>query len=89
MKFKDLRGVLSRINPISICDKETLNYENFLLVKDVPEEYDNLTVCGVGIIYSEFYKIAEGVYSTDKREGELEFIPCIEIVTTTSPESEF
>ena len=33
MKFKDLREVLSRINPISICDKETLNYENFLSLK--------------------------------------------------------
>ena len=84
MKFKDLCGVLYRINPISICDKETLNYENFLLVKDVPEEYDDLTVCGVGMINSEFYNIAEGVYSTDKRGGELEFIPCIEIVTTTT-----
>lgn len=82
MKFKDLRKVLSRIDRISICDKKTLTYKNFLTINDVPKEYDSLTVLGVGLIDSEFYKVSEGVYSTKKENGELSLVPCIEVYTT-------
>ena len=56
IKFRELREKLSAIDRISICNKETMQYENFLTIKDVPTIYDDLTVYGIGVIESEFYK---------------------------------
>lgn len=56
MKFRELRERLSVADRISICHKETLQYNNFITIKDVPDSYNDLTVCGIGMIESEFYK---------------------------------
>lgn len=53
LKFKDLRNYVSRIDRISICLKDTLQYENYCCMKDVPDKYDEYYVYGIGMIDSE------------------------------------
>lgn len=86
IKFGDLRKKLSTIDRISICYKETLQYENFMTIKDVPDTYNDLTVYGIGMIESEFYKINDFEYSTDDKSGNLVLLPCIEIVVFSNEE---
>jgi len=59
IRFGELRGVLSQVDRVSLCRKETMEYTNYLSVKDVPREYDDFWVYGVGIIESEFYSCEE------------------------------
>lgn len=75
MKFKELRRVLSRTDRMSVCDKDTLSYENFDAISDVPESYDEMLVCGIGLITSEFPK--------DNKSKDITLLPCIEIVVST------
>lgn len=82
IKFKELRTLLSIADRISVCDKETLQYKNYITVKDIPEEYNDLYVCGIGIIESEFYKINECEYSTSGKQHNLVFLSCMEIIMT-------
>lgn len=74
MKFKELRTVLSLTDRLSVCDKNTFSYENFDTVSDVPTSYDEMLVCGIGLITSEFLK-----YSKSK---DITLLPCIEIVVS-------
>lgn len=53
IKFKDIRNLLSRIDKISICDKDSLQYNNYLNISEVPESCDELYVHGIGLIDSE------------------------------------
>ena len=76
MTFGDLRKVLSRINRLSICDKKSLSYTNFETIQDVPETYDDLIVCGIGTIESEFKR--ENLGDT--------LLQCIEIMTIKGTE---
>ncbi len=82
MTFGELRNVLSKNDHLSICDRETLKYRNFLRVTDVPKRYDSLHVCGVGMTQSEFYQINEHAYSPEKGKGHVALVSCLEIVTT-------
>ncbi len=72
MKFYELRNQISGISRLSICDKKTLGYKNFITINDVPKEYDDLFVCGIGITKSEFHKENE----------DLELPHCIEIIVS-------
>lgn len=54
LKFGNLRRYISVIDRISICMHETLQYENYRLIREVPELYDDYYVYGVGMIESEF-----------------------------------
>lgn len=40
IRFGELRGVLSQVDRVSVCKKETMEYTNYLCVKDVPLKYD-------------------------------------------------
>lgn len=80
MKFKSLREKLSLIDRISICDKETMSYKNFITIKDVPKEYDRLYVYGIGMIESEFYKNGTPIYSAEGTAENRVFLPCIEVI---------
>lgn len=75
MKFKELRRVLSRTDRLSVCDKNTLSYENFDTISNVPASYDEMLVCGIGLINSEFPK--------DNKNKDITLLPCIEIVVST------
>lgn len=80
IKFKRLRAKLSLIDRISICDKETMSYKNFITIKDVPKEYNRLYVYGIGMIESEFYKNGTPIYATTGTAENRVFLPCIEVV---------
>jgi hypothetical protein len=54
LKFGKLRRYISKIDRISICMHETLQYENYHLIREVPELYDDYYVYGFGMIESEF-----------------------------------
>lgn len=54
IKFKDIRRLISVIDRISICMFETLEYDNYIFMLDVPEKYDEYYVYGIGRILSEF-----------------------------------
>ena len=52
--FGDIRDYCSRIDKISICMKETLAYQNYSRIDEVPHDYDHLYLYGFGVIDSEF-----------------------------------
>ncbi len=85
--FGELRDYLSCIDRLSICMKETLQYENFILLRDVPESYDRYYVYGIGIIDSEFYKIGKGEYAASGEREDLVFAKCIEVMLAAEPKS--
>ena len=70
LKFKDIRPYISKIDPLSICMKETLQYENYSCIDCVDESYDEKEVFGIGLIESEV--LENGLGKMLK--------PCIEIV---------
>lgn len=80
MKFRELRERLSATERISICHKETLQYKNFITIKDVPDSYDDLTIYGIGLVESEFYKINDFEYSAEGKSENLVLLSCVEIV---------
>lgn len=54
LKFGELRKYISKIDRLSICIKETLQYENYRFIQDVPESYNDYYIYGIGMIDSEF-----------------------------------
>lgn len=82
IKFKRIRGLMSTIDRISMLRAETLDYENFITINDVPKKYDHLYVRGVGLIDSEFYEKQPYVYATSGTVDELRLVRCIEIVVS-------
>lgn len=75
LKVKDLRNYVSRIDRISICQKETLNYENYSCMEEVPDKYDEYYVYGIGMIESE-------VFENNKL---VDFKPHLEIMVCDKP----
>ena len=57
---------------------ETLSYNNYIYLKDVPHSYDDYYVYGIGMIESEFYKINEHEYAANGERKDLTLINCIE-----------
>lgn len=76
MTLGELRRVLSVTAPMSICDKNTLSYNNYTCIKDVPSELDNLEVYGVGLT-NDF---AIGF------NGERRYMPLVEIMVAMEQE---
>ena len=64
---------------------ETMCYENFIRMQDVPDKYDDLYVYGIGMIESEFYQISKYEYSAHHGNGKLVLLPCIEIALSNKP----
>lgn len=91
IKFKDLRKYISVIDRVSICMRETLNYDNYRFIGNVPDKYNDYYVYGIGIIDSEF-SIEEAFLMEfkDKEVGNGMFISkCIEIMLSEKPKEEF
>lgn len=86
MKFKELRAVLGRFDLLSICDYKTLNYINYISENDVPAEFDDKIVKGVGIIESEFYGENKINCSPNPDGGNLLILPCIDVVLLSQDE---
>lgn len=72
--FGDIREYCSRIDRISICMKETLTYQNYRFMNQIPHVYDRYYVYGFGMIQSEF-----------EDDGSLTFEHCIEFMLTEEP----
>ena len=89
IKFKDMRAYISKIDRISICDKETLSYENYRFISDVPDgKYDEMYLYGIGMIDSEF-KLTDAPLEPSLHEdmiSDTEYIAkCIEIMLSKYP----
>lgn len=85
--FGDLRNYLSRIDRLSICMLETMNYENFIWLEDVPDTYNQYYVYGIGMIESEFYQISEYTYAANGEREQLVIVNCIEVMLSKEPKS--
>lgn len=80
--FGMIRKYCSRANRVSICRRETLTYENFRFIGDVPHSYDALCLYGIGGIESEFYG-EDGLADPDA--GYRNFLPCMEFMLSETP----
>lgn len=76
IRFGTIRKYCSRIDRVSICMKEMLQYENYPFIKDVPAVYDDLFLYGFGMIDSEF-----------PDEHGILLRPCIEIMLSEEPKN--
>ena len=85
IKFKELKPFITRLERLSICMYETMEYENFIRLRDVPDTYDEYFVYGIGMIESNFYKISKYEFSSNRNDGPLVLLPCIEIVLSEKP----
>lgn len=85
IKFKELKPFISRLERLSICMLKTMQYENFIRIGDVSNKYDEYYIYGIGMIDSEFYKISKYEYSSNRTDGPLVLLPCIEIVLSEKP----
>lgn len=92
LKFKELKKYISVLDRVSFCMRETLRYENYRFLSDVPDKYDELFVYGIGMIESEF-EIENPEYMFDVKEkdigGTFYFAKCIEVVLAEKPRNEF
>ena len=70
IRFKQLRDYISTIDKISVCDYDSLSYDNYACMEKVSTKYDNYYVYGIGIIQSEF----------ENKEGKVEYCDCLEIM---------
>ncbi len=80
--FGVIRRYCSRINRVSICMKETLEYRNFRFIEQVPHTFDPLYLYGIGPVCSEFYG-EEGL--AEPSAGSLNFLPCMEFMLSETP----
>ena len=89
-KFREAREYISRIDRVSICMLETLCYENYRYIDEVPEKYNDYYVYGIGMIESEF-EIAEALEREvkGKKINDKYFLAqCIEIMLSEKSKSE-
>lgn len=89
LTFKELRKYLSRIDRLSICNKETLQYKNYIYLEEVPTDYDDMYVYGVGMINSEFFQVGESQYKAEGNIEDIVLLPCIEIMLSEAPKTDF
>lgn len=54
IQFGEIREFISRVDGISICIKETLNYELYNFISEVPEKYDGYYLYGIGALNEPF-----------------------------------
>lgn len=85
--FRELRNYLSKIDRLSICMLETLKYNNYIFLRDVPDSYDDYYVYGIGMIDSEFYEIGKYKYAASGERKDLTLVNCIEVMLSEEPKS--
>ena len=77
IQFGEFRRYISIVDRISICIRETSQYNNYQYINDVPTRYDDYFVYGIGLVDSDFPINEQGTKCT--------FKGCIEIVLTLNP----
>ena len=93
MKFGEFRKYISKIDRVSIFNKKTLNYENYMFISEVPDSYDDMYVYGIGRVDSEFcadqapeVAVKQGIdLSSEEGKAEIVYAPCIEITLSDEP----
>ncbi|MBR6102209.1 MAG: hypothetical protein IKP95_07265 [Ruminococcus sp.] len=92
MKFKEFRKYISKIDRLSICMKETLRYENYQFISEVPEKFDEYYLFGIGRIQSEFpvkqafdEALKRGMEITDENSDSIIYAECLEIMLSETP----
>lgn len=89
MKFKDFKKYVSVIDRVSICMQDTLQYDNYRYMADVPNgKYDDYYVYGVGLIQSEFEIGPDGPDSLEKENminNKYCLMECMEIMLSKAP----
>lgn len=88
IKFKDIRQYISKIDRVSICMQDTLIYNNYRYIREVPHSYDECYLYGIGMIESEFKDEFGGMHDQDAGpdaeagavERPYQFYSCIEIM---------
>lgn len=76
--FGTIRKYVSKIDRVSICNAQTLQYENYLSIEEVPHDYDRYYLYGFGLIESEF---GDDRYAPDRSR----FKTCVEIRISERP----
>lgn len=72
--FGEIRNFCSVLNRISVCVAETLCYENFESIREVPHTYDGWYLHGFGVTDSEF-----------QEKGRLSLRLCMEFLLSETP----
>lgn len=92
MKFGEFRKYISKIDRVSICNAETLSYENYQFISQVPDKFDELYLYGIGRIQSEFplrealdEASAHGYELTEENMDKIIYANCIEIMLSEKP----
>lgn len=92
MRFGEFRKYVSKIDRISICMHETLDYENYQFIEMVPDRYNEYYLYGVGIIESEFplSEVPEmlahmGKNLSAEAQAEIVYAECMEIMLSDKP----
>lgn len=80
MKFKEFRKYISKIDRVSICNNDTLAYKNYQFIADVPDDYDEMYLYGVGMIKSEFPASQAAEMPKSPLDESLVYVDCLEIV---------
>lgn len=96
IKFKEIRPYISKIDRVSICMQETLSYNNYSCINQVPHSYDECYLYGIGMIESEFEVEFAGMHDQDAGPDTgagnvarpYEFFQCIEIMLCKIPRDE-
>lgn len=98
MKFSKLKQYISPKDKVSICIKESLQYNNFRSIRHVPSNYDEYYVYGFGIMDSEFMdedfmdkEHPGSAFPTSAAfsEGRWGIKICIEIMLSEKPRKDF
>jgi len=93
MKFGEFRKYISKIDRVSICNKDTLSYKNFMFISEVPDSFDDMYLYGIGRIDSEFradqapdVAVKQGIdLGSEEGKTEIVYAPCIEIMLSEEP----
>ncbi len=53
LTFGQIRGLIDKTVRIQVCVQDTLEYKDYLSIREVPHDYDDIKIFGIGLVYSE------------------------------------
>ncbi|MBQ8922688.1 MAG: hypothetical protein IJ060_11130 [Oscillospiraceae bacterium] len=93
LKFGVFRKYISKIDCVSIYNKDTLQYENYMFIDEVPEKYDELYLFGISKIQSKFKasQAPDVVMEMSEKMAldDIVYADCIEIMLSKLPRSDW
>ena len=61
LTFGQIRGLIDKTVRIQVCVQDTLEYEDYLSIREVPHDYDNMKIFGIGLVHSEFVETSVSI----------------------------